>query len=289
MKAFIPFGGPTGQVAAASEARIVVLPLCYERDVSYGTGTQEAPLHILEASGQLERLDEETLTDWTALKIHTAPPLRPTGDPGQAVAQMTAAAAAYFDQKKFVLSLGGDHAAALGPIRAAARSHPDMGVLQIDAHLDLRDQWNGSRYNHACVMRRVVEDINLRVVQVGIRSIAPEELDYIKLRRLRPYFMHALEADGDCWGDAIIDDLPDQVYLTFDVDGLDPAVMPGTGTPEPGGFTYRQVLALIRELGRRRRVVGADITELVKIDNSQVSETTAAKLATKILVHCAGG
>ena len=145
-------------------AGIVVLPLCYEHASSYGRGSGEGPYHLLTASEQLERIDEETLTDWIGLRIHTAAPLVPQADPETAVAEMAAAAEKILIKEKFLLSIGGDHAISLGPISAAANIHPDMGVLQIDAHLDLRQEWNGSRYNHACVMRRVTEDVGLSVV-----------------------------------------------------------------------------------------------------------------------------
>ena len=182
-----PFGGEDAAHADIHTARIVVLPLCYENAVSYGTGTGQGPLHLLQASEQLECLDEETLLDWCRMAIHTLPPLTPSAVPEEAVAQMRAAAADVVAQGKFLLMLGGDHAASLGPIAAVRQAHPDMGVLQVDAHLDLRDTWNGSRYNHACVMRRVIDDYKLPAVQVGIRSFSPEEHDYVRRQGLQPF------------------------------------------------------------------------------------------------------
>ena len=126
----------------------MVLPLCYERSVSYGTGCKDGPLHLLEASAQLEALDEQTLRPWGAPGIHTLVPVYPQGSPEQAVARMARAASPVLARDQFLLSLGGDHAVSIGPVAAAAQRWPDLGVLQIDAHLDLRDQWNGSRYNH---------------------------------------------------------------------------------------------------------------------------------------------
>lgn len=286
--AFIPFGGPEAQHADAKSAGIVVLPICYEHASSYGTGSGEGFYHLLAASEQLERLDEETLTDWFNLKIHTATPIVPKDNPAKAVAEIKAAAQMILASKPFLLSLGGDHAISLGPIEALSGIYPEIGILQIDAHLDLRAEWNGSRYNHACVMRRVVEDLGFDVVPVGIRSFSPEELAYIRKKGIAPFFAHEIaEAKTSDWVEAVIESLPENVYITVDLDGLDPAVVPGTGTPEPGGLSYRQVVTLLKAVGERKKVVAADICELAKIKGSQVSETAAAKIATKIMIYCA--
>lgn len=266
-------------------ARIVVIPFCYEHAPSYGAGSAQGPLWILEASTQLESIDEETLTDWGRLAVHTAAPVYPTGDPQAAVRQMQARAAEVISSGRFLLSLGGDHAVSIGPIAAAAAAYPELGVVQVDAHLDLRDTWNGSRYNHACVMRRVRDDLSLPVVQIGIRSFSAEEAAYVKAGGLEPFYAHEIDGAGEAWIARVVERLPEKVYLTVDLDGLDPAVVPGTGTPEPGGLSYRQLVRLIRAIGRSRTVVAADITELVKIDGTQVSEFTAAKIATKMFVH----
>ncbi len=291
---FIPFGGDEVRPISFDEAQIVVLPLCYEHAASYGEGSQDGPLHLLNASAQLEGMDEETMTDWASLAIHTLPPVFPPGDPEAAIDQMRAAADRVLAQGKFLLSLGGDHAVSLGPIQAAAGRHPQIGVLQVDAHLDLRNEWNGSRHNHACIMRRVADDIGLPFVQVGIRSFSREEAQYVKAKGLAPFYAHEIAAISEAspgsgpenWIEQVVNSLPDQVYLTLDLDGLDPAVMPGTGTPEPGGLTYRQLIRLLQAVGRNRRVIAADINELAKIPGTRVSEFTAAKIAAKIFVYC---
>lgn len=279
------FGGDEVPPIPFDDAHIVVLPLCYEGAVSYGTGCREGALALLEASAQMEALDEETLMPWAGAGIHTLPPLYPAGDPGQAVSEMAAAADAVLSTGKRLLSLGGDHAAAIGPITAAVRRYPDLAVVQVDAHLDLRDAWNGSRFNHACVMRRVRSDLGVRIMPIGIRSVAPEERDILSDSGIAPIFAHQITPGGH-WLERVRERLPETVYLTVDVDGLDPAVIPGTGTPEPGGMDYRQLLDLLRLLGRRTRVIAADIVELVKIPGSQVSEYTAARIAQKIITYC---
>ncbi len=279
------FGGDEVAPISFADARIVVLPLCYEGAVSYGKGCREGGLALLEASGQMEALDDETLSPWADQGIATAAPVYPDGDPEAAMAAMAGAAETVLSAGKRLLSLGGDHSVSFGPIAAAARHYPDIAVVQVDAHLDLRETWNGSRYNHACVMRRVSEDLILPVIPVGIRSIAPEERDYLAANGISPIYAHDIN-DNDQWSRRVRDRLPEAVYLTIDVDGLDPAVMPGTGTPEPGGLDYRQLVSLIQLLGRHCRVVAADIVELVKLPDSRVSEYTAARIAQKVIANC---
>lgn len=283
---FLAYGGPEVQTADINDAHVIVLPIYYEVAPSFGAGSKEGAFHLLAASAELEDLDEETGVDWQRHGIHTLGPLEPTDQPEQAVAEIEAAARPHLASGKFLLSLGGDHAVSIGLIQAAARIHPAIGVLQVDAHLDLRDSWHGSRYNHACVMRRVADDMGLAFVQVGIRSLSSEESDYIKKRNLRPFYAHCIDPIDFSWIDDVIETLPASIYITVDLDGLDPSVIPGTGTPVPGGLSYRQLVELIRRVGRSRHVVAADINELAKIDGTGVSEFTAAKIASKILVHC---
>jgi agmatinase len=280
------FGEPGWQAGSMETARAVILPLCHEQGASYGRGSGQGPLHILEASQQLEALDDQTLTDWTRPGLFTLAPLFPGKKPRQAVERMQEAASTVLEAGKFLLSLGGDHAISLGPIMAAAQRFADLGVLQIDAHLDLRETWKKSRYNHACVMRRVVEDAGRPLVQVGIRAFCAEEAAFAAQKGLRPFYAHSIDGLDSAWINAVVAALPERVYLTVDLDGLDPSVIPGTGTPEPGGLSFGQVAALIAHLGRHRHVVAADINELVKIPGQQVSEYTAAKLGAKIIAFC---
>ncbi len=283
---YIPFAGPGFQAPSLEKAKIAILPLCYENAPSYGTGSRYGPLHILEASVQMEDFDAEASVELGKLDLYTLKPIFPSDDPGRAISEMKDAAKKILSKNKFLLCLGGDHAISIGPIEATAEIYQNTGVLQIDAHLDLRDTWNGSRYNHACAMRRVVDDIGLPVVQVGIRSFSKEEADLIRQKKISPFYAHDIVPWDNAWIQQVIDRLPENVYLTVDLDGLDPGVIPGTGTPEPGGLLYRQLVDLIRTLAARRNVIAADINELMKIENTQVSEYTAARIASKILIYC---
>ena len=283
---YIHFGGDEVDHPSFESSRIVVLPFCYEQCPSYGTGSREGPVHILNASCQLERMDEETMMDWTHRFIHTHAPIYPSPNPETAVQEMKDAACMVFESGKFLLCLGGDHAITIGPVMAAKKLWPNLGVLQIDAHADLRNQWNGSKFNHACVMRRLVDDLNVSIVQVGIRSFSPEEAELIRERNYAPFYAHTIDPLREEWMNLVVAKLPSHVYITLDLDGLDPSVIPGTGTPEPGGLTYRQVVKLIETVGENKKVIGADICELTKIEGFSASEFTAAKLATKFFVFC---
>jgi agmatinase len=283
---FIPFAHGETKVCSFEDAEIVILPIPYESALSYGTGCGKAPYYILDASTQLESIDEETLINWGEFSIHTLLPFVTDSEPEKAVDQMEEVALSVFTKNKFLLSIGGDHAVSIGLIRAASKKFPRMGVLQFDAHLDLRNEWNGSRFNHACVMRRVVDDMGLPVIQAGIRSFSSEEAILVKKRGYKPFYAHNISPLDNGWMDEAIERLPEKIYLSIDVDGLDPSVMPGTGTPEPGGLSYRQLIRLIEKLGKKRHVIGSDINEVMPIEGFHVSEFTAAKIASKVIVYC---
>jgi agmatinase len=208
--------------------------------------------------------------------------------PEKCVMKMKSAAKDVLVNKKFLLSLGGDHAISIGPMLAASEIWPEIGVLQVDAHLDLRHEWNDSRYNHACVMRRVLEAGIHPLVQVATRAVSKEEHEVVTAHGLKPFYAHQIDPADYSWINEVLDALPEKIYLTVDLDGLDPSEMPGTGTPEPGGLSYRQLVRLLQAVGRKKHVVAADVNELAKIEGSQVSETMAARVAEKIIVYCSG-
>ncbi|MDY0061174.1 MAG: agmatinase [Myxococcota bacterium] len=275
-----------GEEAGQSEYRdadTVVLPAPLEATVSYGHGTAEGPAALLEASNFVELYDEETEQEFAG-RVHTLPfPVLPP-DAGDAVEALRRCALGPLRDGKLLLVLGGEHSLSPGPIAAAAACYPGLGVLHLDAHLDLRAEYEGTPYSHASAMRRVVDDLGLPVVSVGIRSFSAAEARLVKERGYRPFYAHACDDAGD-WIAAAIDRLPAQVYLTLDLDVLDPAELPGTGTPEPGGLRYREVLALLRALFAARQVVGADLVELAPIPGSSVSQFLAARLAEKIVAY----
>lgn len=281
------FGGDEAGIGDPALARAVVLPAPLEATVSYGGGTARGPAAILRASGELEFVDEESGRPYWALgEVATLPRLHFPVPGSAAVDRLAAAAAPTIERGAFLLTLGGEHTVTAGPFRAAAARHPGLGIVGIDAHLDLRDRYGGSPWSHACVLRRIVEEHGPAVLWAGVRSVSAEEWSFLADqppgRRADIRWAHALDREGS-WIEEAIERLPPEVYLTIDVDGLDPSVIPGTGTPEPGGLDYRTVLRFVRTLAARRRIVAADFVELAPLPAQQGSEFTTAKLAAKLL------
>ncbi|HLN92300.1 MAG TPA: agmatinase [Thermoanaerobaculia bacterium] len=263
-------------------SRVVVLPVPYERTVSYGVGTRNGPAAILEASRYVELYDDELDEEPSRLGIHTLPPWLPDRmEPEAAVRSLEGIVSELLAQPRFVLTLGGEHAIAAGPIKAHLPRYPTLSILHFDAHGDLRDEYEGDRYSHACAARRFVE-LGLPTVHVGIRSISREELDYareknlliISNRRLRRY---------DSWIPEALERLTGAVYVTFDVDFFDGSLVPGTGTPEPGGGTWEDALEIFRRVAAERRIVGADVVEHAPLAGNRAPDFLVAKLCYKLL------
>jgi agmatinase len=266
-----------------SRARYAVLPVPYEGTVCYERGTAQGPRAILEASAQVERFDEELLFDPSLAGIVTLAEVKPAATPEAQLARTFKAADAAFRSGKFVLALGGEHSITTALVEAAQASHGALSVLQIDAHADLREQYGQTRYSHASVMRRVMERCD-RLCQVGIRNISQEEFECCTRQVRRRIAPADMDARGR-WIDKALSQLGPKVYVTIDIDGLDPSIAPGTGTPEPGGMTWQQVLALLRRLCAVRRVVGADIVEVRPIGPNHITQFLAARLAYKIVAY----
>src|SRR4051812_27776003 len=238
------FGGTTPVAAGFDEARVVILPMPLDRTTSYVAGTRNGPHEILVASSHMELWDEETQTDVHRIGIFTMHEMEfPFGTMDEVVAEIGRVTAEILNRDKFLVALGGEHAIT-GPIVAAfAAKYRDLSVLQLDAHADLRNTYMGTPHNHACAMRRVVE--HARATQVAIRSLSTEEAEAAPSLPTRIFYDYNMRDDPD-WIERVVESLSDNVYLTIDVDGFDPAIMPATGTPEPGGLSWREALALLR-------------------------------------------
>ena len=269
-----------GEQCAGEQARTVLFPVPYEATTTYRKGTVGGPPALLEASTQIELFDEETRSEPHG--IHTAPPVLCDEPPDRLADRLQQAVGAQLDAGRLVGCLGGEHSISLGPIRAAADRHPGLGILQVDAHPDLREEYEGTRYGHGCVMRRVLEHPGVgALVAVGLRAISDEEFELIgRDRRIHPFY--AFELQGRDWVREVIDRLPEHVYLSFDLDGLDPSLLPGTGTPEPGGLFWWETMALLKAVAQGRRLVGFDLVELIP---EAVSSFVAAKLVFKLLAY----
>jgi agmatinase len=277
------FGGTTPTTTDFERARVVILPVPLDRTTSYVAGTRNGPHEILVASSHMELWDEETGTDVHSIGIFTLPEMEfPFGTIDEVVAEIRRVAAEILARGKFLVALGGEHSITPPIVAAVAGRHPGLSVLQIDAHADLRDSFMGTPHNHACAMRRVLECA--RTTQVGIRSLSPEEAAAIPTLPTRVFYDFEMRQDPR-WIDHVVESLGDPVYITIDVDGLDPAIMPSTGTPEPGGLSWYETLALVRRVIEKKTVVGFDVVELSPIGGHVAPNFLCAKLIYKMLSY----
>jgi len=271
------------------DARVVILPVPYEATVSYMGGTRFGPRGLIHASRFVELYDHELDAEPYAVGVHTLPELLLTGaGPGRAMKELRRAFDALLPTGKFVIMLGGEHSVSGPPILAHADrlGKRKLSVLQLDAHADLRTEYEGTRHSHACVMYTVHERVKL--VQVGIRSLTAEERALQRRRRMTVVFGHELEEPG--WEDRVVEALGPDVYITIDVDYFDPALMPSTGTPEPGGGAWDRTIRLLDRVFRERHVVGADVVELAPLPGLVAPDFLAAKLVYKLIgFHARGG
>ncbi len=264
----------------ADRAAIAVLPVPYDATSSWVKGADEGPDALLRASAHVEWFDLETRTEVHRRGVATLPPVTCDAQtPPEIVAdRVRETVGRLFDRGVFPVVLGGEHSVSIGAIQAAADRFDDLCVLQIDAHGDTRETYLGSAYNHACVMARARE--RCPIMQVGIRSAERDEVERMDPERVFfAHDIHARERAGDfAWIDDAVGRLSPSVYVTFDLDAFDPSLLPATGTPEPGGLTWRQANDLLSRVARERRVVGFDVVELCPRDGHHASDFTAAKL-----------
>ena len=277
------FLGLEDDLAQYETAESVILPVPFERTTSYGQGTSRGPAALLEASCYVELYDEELGFEPADRGIATLPPfLPPAEDLGDALDEIAKEARRHLAAGKFLVTVGGEHSLTAAPVRAAQELRPELGVVQFDAYADLRTSYEGTRHSHASVMYRVVHDFGLPALAVGIRSLSSPEADLIRERNLAVIWGYELERAEERF-EALLKELPDEIYLTFDIDFFDPALVPATGTPEPGGGTWNPTLRLLRRLFERKRVLAMDVVELAPIPGHPSSDFVAAKLLYKCL------
>jgi len=273
------------------EAEAVVLPIPYEATTTYGAGAREGPEAILTASRQVELWDEDAGWDPSdKVRLATAMPLTPEVSGPQAMLEkIRRTVQPWVSQGKLVLALGGEHTITLALVQAAQTRYPDLHIVALDAHADLRESYDGSKYSHACVLRRVYE-LGRPLTLLGTRSYSREEADLMWVApRFKIFKARELHTPAG-WDQALahLQAIPGPVYLTIDLDALDPAIMPAVGTPEPGGLTYYQVLTIMETLARRGPVIGLDLVELAPIPGHRVSDFTAARLLYKAISYIYG-
>jgi len=287
------FLGLPPEACDRARSRIVVLPIPYEATTTYGRGTRRGPDAILAASLQVEFFDELEGDEPCMRGIHTLPPLDCDGAPEDVVPRIRRATSELAGEGRFVLALGGEHTLTVGAAPGVASAVGALTVVQVDAHADLRDEYEGSPLNHACVMRRLAEDFP--IVQVGVRAFSAEEAAFASRRGIVAVPAHEIAAsrsvapetaEGAPWIQRVLGAIQgSRVYLTVDLDGLDPSVVPAVGTPDPGGLSWYETLALIRALFKRKTVVAADVVELCPAAGTLRSDYAAARLAYKIAGH----
>lgn len=277
-------------VSHPERARAVVIPFGIEASVSYGSGTASGPSAILAASHQLELYDEElrreAYLDYGIAAIREPKIAKPLES---ALAQLSGIVEQVLEEGRFPLVLGGEHSLTAGAINPFAARYKDLVVLQFDAHADLRDGYLGEKYSHAAAMRRVLDHPHVEVVSVGIRAISKEEAEFADANADRVHIYWG--KDQARWDiDAMTAHLRGRpIYVTFDIDGLDGAVMPATGTPTPGGLSYLHALAILKRAAEVGTIVGADIVELAPIPGFHIYDYTAAALAYKIMSYALSG
>jgi agmatinase len=277
------YGGTTPTTTDFDHARVVILPIPLDRTTSYVPGTRNGPHEILVASSHMELWDEETQSDVHSIGIFTLPEMEfPFGTMDEVVREIRRVAAELVNRDKFPFILGGEHSITPAVVGAVAAKYPDLSVLQLDAHADLRDCFMGTPHNHACAMRRTLDFA--RTTQVGIRSLSPEEAAAAPTLPTQIFYDFNMRENAD-WIDRVVDTLTEHVYITIDVDGFDPAIMPATGTPEPGGLSWYEALALLRKVIERRTVVGCDLVELSPMPGHVAPNFLCAKLIYKILSY----
>ena len=287
---FLParnFLGLEPDLAAFESAEVLVLPIPYDSTVSYKSGSREGAGAIIDASLQVETFDIELRREICRAGIHTLPEVAPhMGGPEQMVERLYHVARQALQSGKLLVSFGGEHSLSSALVKAHVERYPNLSVLQFDAHGDLRDSYEDTPYSHACVARRIVEMCPL--VQVGIRSMSAEEWEFLNTEPKPPVttFFAQPEPLSDAQLQQMVDALSPEVYITLDLDALDPSIIAGVGTPEPGGLGWYETLRILRYVAERRRIVGFDLMEYCPAEGGTAGAFTSAKLAYKLMGYC---
>lgn len=274
------YGGLPDEFSELKTSKIVILPVPFDQTTTYQHGADKGPEAIIEASRNLELYDIETDSEVCENGICTLPPIK-SHSSEKMLHEVYQQILSLLKQKKFVVTIGGEHSISFAPIKAHGEHFPSLSVLQLDAHADLQPAYEGNPWSHASVMARVRELTTINsIVSVGIRSLSKEELPFIDPQKT--FFSHTLNDD---WMKQVVDQLSDNVYLTLDLDVFDSSIMPSTGTPEPGGLNWDQVTQLLQLVIEKKNLVGFDIVELCPQPTNVAPDFLAAKLIYKILSY----
>lgn len=272
------YGGLEPEFSTYENSEIAILPVPYDGTSTWIKGADKGPDAIIEASENMELYDIETESEVYRKGIATLEPVSEASSPESMASEVERRMDAILNDRKFPVLIGGEHSVSIGAFKAMKKHYENFSVLQLDAHSDMRDSYEGSGHNHACVMARAKESAT--VMQVGIRSSCTEEKKNIERERI--IYAHE-RIDSETWMYEVSQKLNDNVYVTIDLDVFDPAIMPSTGTPEPDGLQYREVVNLIQLINARHNIIGLDIVELCPNDNNKAPNFLAAKLIYQIL------
>jgi agmatinase len=282
-KFYLPnnFGCLPKEFCNYNKSKTIILPVPYDGTLSYKSGARDGPNAIIRASMNMELYDEELKKNFFEEGIHTLPEVESDfSSPENMIGRVYSIAKELVSDNKKIVLLGGEHSLSFGVAKALKEKFHDLSVLQIDAHSDLRDSWEQTKFSHACVMKRITEICP--AVQVGIRSISEEELLEIEKQQNRIFWAKDM-AGNDSWMDKAIDLLSENIYITLDLDALDPSIMPATGTPEPGGLGWYETLKFLKKVCGKKNIAGFDVMELSPIPGSIASDFLAAKLVYKMI------
>jgi agmatinase len=274
------FGGLPEEYSNLEAAKVVVIPVPYDETSTWGKGADKGPDAVLEASANMELYDIETDSEIYKIGIFTADPVDEKSSPENMVNAVQKSAAHYLKHGKFIVGVGGEHSVSTGFVRAYAEVYDDLSVLQLDAHTDLRPEYEGTPYSHASIMSRVSEICPF--VQVGIRSMDTIELPFITKENL--FLAEDIHGRND-WMDKAIAKLTKNVFVTIDLDVFDPSIMPSTGTPEPGGMLWYDVIRFLKKVNENVNIVGFDVVELAPNENNKAPDFLASKLIYKLLSY----
>lgn len=273
------FGGLDPEFSSYENAKFVVLPIPYDISSTWGKGSEKGPEAILEASANMELYDIETGLEVYTEGIFTDEPIISEESPDKLFTIVTEKVRSYLNDGKYVVTIGGNHSVPIGSCKAYTEKFENVSVLQIDAHSDLRESYQDNQFSHACAMARM-KDYAKTTVQVGIRSMDTSELENVKNSNV---FYASYIRKNPNWIDEAVAKLTDNVYLTIDLDGFDPSIMPATGTPEPGGLYWYETLELFEKVAKEKNIIGFDVVELCPNEASNPSNFMAAKLIYKIM------
>ncbi len=284
----LPFNflGLEQKYSGYQKARFIILPIAYDVTTSYQPGTRFGPEAIISASRFLELYDEELKIEAYKIGISTHSEMRPNLEsPQQMIKEVEKIATKILSDRKFLITLGGEHTITLGLVKAFKKFHRDFSLLSLDGHLDLRDKYEGTKFNHSCVMRRIYEE-KIPILLVGARSLSGEEAEFAKRQKIKIFYATDISKKSK-WQQEVLSSLPTKkIYLSVDLDCFDPGIMPSVGTPEPGGLSWYEVTGLLFNLVKAHQIIGFDIVELSPNCANKAPDLLAAKLCYRLLGLC---